>query len=330
VSGDSQKRLGEFALIETLFSPLAAAAPGAAALKDDAALLSVPAGAELVATVDTLVESVHFRRIDPPDLIARKGLRVNLSDLAAKGARPENYLLALSLASWIDDEWLRRFADGLAADQKEFGITLVGGDTTATPGPLTFSITAFGSVPAGRILRRAGAAPGDCVFVSGTIGDAGAGLEMLEAVPPTDLGQPAGLAGRYLLPQPRAALGSELIGLASASLDVSDGLIADLGHIAAASGVHIEVEAARIPLSAALQSLWGTGMHAIVRAATAGDDYEIAFTAPPSVRAEIGAVAARTGIPVTEIGRVLAGQGVTLHDSSGRPMALARPGYSHR
>src|SRR5258705_3696454 len=206
-SNSEPPRLGEFALIAELFAPLAAKNEGAFGLKDDAATLHLPPGEELVVTVDALVEGVHFLRDDPAGLIAKKALRVNLSDLAAKGARARNYLLALSLPDWIDDSWLRRFAAGLEEDQTNYSVSLLGGDTTSTPGPLTLSITALGSIAAGRMLRRAGAKPGDLVFVSGTIGDAGAGLEMLQGKASTL--SPAArqkLIQRYRVPEPRLAL----------------------------------------------------------------------------------------------------------------------------
>ena len=179
-NSEAPKRLSEFAMIAKLFAPLAANAEGAFGLTDDAATLNLAPGQELVVTVDALVETVHFLRDDPAGTIAKKALRVNLSDLAAKGASPRGYLLALSLPAWVDDEWLTRFAAGLREDQEKYGVDLLGGDTTSTPGPLTLSITALGSVPAGRMLRRGGAKPGNRVFVSGTIGDAGGGLELLK------------------------------------------------------------------------------------------------------------------------------------------------------
>src|SRR5258708_39119310 len=194
-SNSEPPRLGEFALIAKLFAPLAAKNEGALGLKDDAATLRLPPGEELVVTVDALVEGVHFLHDDPAELIAKKALRVNLSDLAAKGAQAKNYLLALSLPGWIDDAWLESFAAGLAEDQTRYGVTLLGGYTTSTPGPLTLSITALGRIPAGRMLRRSGAKPGDLVFVSGTIGDAGAGLEMLQG---KTFGLPA-VAREYLI-----------------------------------------------------------------------------------------------------------------------------------
>src|SRR6185503_12722017 len=264
--------------IAKLFAPLAANNPGALGLSDDAATVQVPSDQELVVTKDMLVEDVHFLRDDPPDLLARKALRVNLSDLAAKGATPRSYFLGLSLAPWIGDDWLAEFAEGLADDQKRFSINLSGGDTTATPGPLTLSVTAFGTVPSGRMIRRKGARPRDAVFVSGSIGDAGAGLAVLkgEGVGLTDFDRSA-LISRYQLPEPRVALGPQLLGIASSALDVSDGLLADLGHIAKISEAKIAIDATKIPVSDATQALWGQSQETIVRAATSGDDYEIAF-----------------------------------------------------
>src|SRR5262245_57496657 len=251
-SSSAPRRLSEFAMIAKLLAPLSANDPGAFGLTDDAAILSVPNGQDLVVTKDMLVEGVHFLHDDPPDLIARKALRVNLSDLAAKGAQPRTYLLGLSLASWIGDEWLARFAAGLAEDQRRFSVSLSGGDTTVTSGPLMVSITAFGTVPQGRMIRRKGARPRDAVFVSGTIGDAGAALAVLkgEGIGLSDFDRSA-LISRYQLPEPRIALGQLLLGVASAALDVSDGLLGDLEHIAKVSDVRIAIDAAKIPVSAA-------------------------------------------------------------------------------
>ena len=323
-------RLNEFAMIDEIFAPLAASASGAFGLKDDAATCSVPAGHEMVVTADALVEGVHFLSDDLPGLIARKALRVNLSDLAAKGARPEGYLLTISIPPWMDIEWLKSFAEGLAMDQSEFGVALLGGDTTRTPGPLTLSITALGSCPNGAVLRRGGANAGDLVFVTGTIGDAGAGLAILQSdndhLPETDRNF---LVRRYLLPEPRLAVGALLRGIATSSLDVSDGLLADLGHIADVSRVAIELEANRIPLSAALTKFGEPGDALIIRAATAGDDYEIAFTAPASFRQVLNGIAGDTGVAISEIGRIEAGAGVTLLDGSGTALKVEKTGFTH-
>jgi thiamine-monophosphate kinase len=317
-------------MIAKLLSPLAANDPGAFGLADDAATVNVPADHELVITKDMLVEGVHFLRDDPPDLLARKALRVNLSDLAAKGATPKSYFLGLSLAPWIGDEWLTRFTAGLADDQKRFAISLSGGDTTATPGPLTVSITALGTVPVGRMIRRKGARPRDAVFMTGSIGDAGAGLAILrgEGVGLPDLSR-AALISRYQLPEPRVALGPQLLGIASSALDVSDGLLADLGHIAKLAEVSIALDATKIPVSAATRALWGSGPEAVSRAATSGDDYEIAFTAPASTRSRLEELSRTSGVAITEIGRVEAGSGVHLLDDKGKPIVVPRAGYTH-
>lgn len=313
--------LSEFALIADVFAPLAKS-KAALGLKDDVALLSPRRGYEMALKTDTIVEGVDFFSSDPPQFIAQKALRVNLSDLAAKGAKPEAYLLTLVLPKTISTAWLRAFAKGLAADQKRFGVTLLGGDMSSTRGPVTISIAAFGSVPRGKAILRNGAREGDSVFVTGTIGDSGGGLAALRAKK-----QSPYLIGRYRRPLPRVTMGLALRGLAHAALDVSDGLLADLGHIAEVSKVHIAVEAARIPLSAALERFWGAS--AAVRAATAGDDYEIAFIAPRSRRAAILRAARATGTPVTEIGFVMRGRGVALLGRDGKPMRVTRTGWQH-
>jgi thiamine-monophosphate kinase len=329
-NSSSENRPGEFELIAKLFAPLARNAPGAFGLTDDAAILSPALGEEIVVTADMLTEGVHFRSDDPPDLIARKALRTNLSDLAAKGSVPHGYLLSLALPRSIDFSWLQSFASGLEEDQRQFSLALLGGDTTATSGPLTIAITAFGMLPVGTMIRRNGAKEGDAVFVSGTIGDSGEGLAVLNGKraggPATDCEH---LASRYRLPVPRLALGRALRGIASASLDVSDGLIADLGHIATASRVKISVKANQIPRSSAAKAVAGESVAAIVNAATAGDDYEIAFTAPGTARQEIARIASETATPVTEIGIVEAGGGVVLLDSAGSEIPVSRKGYRH-
>lgn len=322
----SSERPGEFELIARLFAPLAAH-EGAFGLTDDVAIVSPPPGHELVLKADAIVESVHFHSLDPADTVAKKALRVNLSDLAAKGAKPAGYLLTLNLPNATGMEWLEAFARGLAEDQKQFGISLFGGDTTATPGSLSISVSMFGFIPAGTLTKRSGAKPGDLVFVSGTIGDAGAGLAVLTGEG-HNISSAARdeLIGRYHLPQPRLALGQALRGIASGSLDVSDGLIADLGHIAETSHVRIAVDALRIPLSHALHALWGD---AFARAATSGDDYEIAFTAPAEKRDAVLIAARDSNTRVTEIGRAEKGEGVTLLDPSGNEIAIARAGFTH-
>ncbi len=310
----------EFELIAEFFAPLATS-PGAFGLKDDVALLAARAGHDLVVTTDTIVAGVDFFANDPPASIARKALRVNLSDLAAKGAEPFGYLLSLMLPQEIGRPFLKDFVSGLESDQKHFGLSLLGGDMSGTPGPLAISITAFGHVPARRIVRRDGAREGDLVFVTGTVGDSGGGLALLEnQAVSTSVEARARLIARYHVPEPRVRFAPALRA-ASGAIDVSDGLLADLGHIADASGVRIELEAERIPLSPSLIDLWGDGVDAVVRAATAGDDYEIAFTARSPI--------ADAHTAVTRIGKVTKGSGIALLDAEGREITVPRKGFAH-
>jgi len=324
---DKPVALGEFGRIARFFAPLAAGAPGALGLTDDAALIECPPGERLVVTVDAMVEGVHFLPDDPPDLIARKLVRVNLSDLAAMAARPVGYFLTTALPKSHGDAWLAGFAAGLALDQAEFGITLLGGDSVSTPGPVSLTLTAFGHVAVGGEVRRGGARPGDLVFVSGTIGDGALGLEAArgqldERLDATDV---AFLADRYRLPRPRVALGPLLSGLASAMMDVSDGLVGDLGHICTVSGVSGVIEAVRVPLSPAAARLPGR----VATVLTGGDDYELLFTVPPDRLADVRAAAEAAGVQVTVIGRIEAGQGVRTLDAAGREMVLAGIGWRH-
>jgi thiamine-monophosphate kinase len=323
-------RPGEFEAIARWFAPLAEREPGALGLTDDAAVLAPAPGNAFVLTVDMLVAGVHFLPDDPPDLVARKLLRVNLSDLAAMGAVPRAYFLAVALPRDVDAAWFDAFAAGLAADQREFGVTLAGGDTTGTPGPLTLSLTALGELPVDTAVRRSGAHAGDEIYVSGTIGDAALALEAIAgraAVP--DAAARDHLIGRYRLPTPRTTLGPALRGLASAMIDVSDGLLADLGHICETSSVAAEVDFAAVPLSPAAAALLAADPALAGIVVSGGDDYELLFTAPPAARAAIAALAARTGVPATRIGAIAAGQGVTLRDAAGRALTPARAGWQH-
>jgi thiamine-monophosphate kinase len=326
---------GEFDLIKRYLAPLAEAAPGALALEDDAALVAPPAGHELVATADALVAGVHFLADDPPDLVARKLLRVNLSDLAAMGARPLGYLITASWPSDTDEAWIARFVEGLAADQQAYGIPLLGGDTTSTPGPLSLSLTALGAVPEGQALKRSRAEPGDLIYVSGTIGDATLGLAVLSGdLPELSDGVRDYLIGRYRLPRPRLALGQALVerAVAHAAIDVSDGLVADLGHVCQASGLAGEVEAQRIPLSGTARAALGGRAgepDALARLATGGDDYELAFTAAPRSAETLAALARDLGLPLTRIGRMSAGAGLRLLGPGGAEIATGAGGWTH-
>lgn len=280
--------LDEFGQIAALFRPLTRGAPEALELLDDAAVIPSRPGFDLVITKDALVEGVHFLADDPPDLVARKLLRVNLSDLAAKGAAPYGYLLATAWSPAFD--WPRRqaFAEGLRADGEEFGLVLLGGDTVSTPGPLTVSATMLGWVPAGRMVRRGGARVGDLVLVSGAIGDGGLGLKAARG----EIADPEGrLAGRYRLPSPRVDLRERLLAHAHAAADISDGLIADAGHVAEASGLGLRLNLDLMPLSAEAKA-WLTSQPdraAALRAlASCGDDYEIVCAAPAAAARALG------------------------------------------
>lgn len=327
-------RRSEFQQIADLFAPLAASAPGALGLKDDAALLVPPAGQQLVVTVDAILSGVHYLPDDPPDLVARKLVRVNLSDLAAMGATPAGMLLACAFPRDCPDAWVEAFAAGLALDVAEFGCPVIGGDTVATPGPATFSLTALGWAPTGQALLRRGARAGDLIAVTGTIGDGAVGLWAAQGRL-AGLGVPAdvcaALAARYHLPQPRLAIGQALRGLASAAMDISDGLVQDLGHVCAASGVSAEIRLEAVPLSAALQTARDHTHIADELILTGGDDYELLVTIPPENWPE---VAARLGDLVPTVIGVCreddsAAETVRVLDRQGQPMKLAATGWQH-
>lgn len=315
----------EFDIISKYFAPLAA--KSALGLKDDAAFLTPPPGCDLVLTKDALVEGVHFRSEDAPELIAKKLGRVNLSDLAAKGAKPLGFLLATAFPSVMTEDWIAGFAEGLRADQEVFGWELLGGDTVSTPGPLTLSLTAIGSVPKGQMLLRSGASAGDLLFVTGTIGDSYLGLEALESGLPGDhSGQ---LAERYLCPNPRVGVGQALHGVASACVDVSDGLVADLEHLAEASGLKAELELGKVPLSVAAGELVAEGRVLRTELITGGDDYELCFAAPSSARESLAAISTPEGVEITEIGRLASGSGVQVLNDEGAIVPIKSKGYDH-
>ncbi len=325
-----EHELGEFELIARYFAPLAKRFPGAYGLSDDAASLSPAAGREFVITADVVIEGVHFLPDDAADDVARKALRVNLSDLAGKGAVPVCYLLSLVLPQGLSEHWIPGFVAGLAADQGEFGIHLAGGDTAASTGPLIIAITAIGDVPAGRMLHRGGANPGDEIWVSGTIGDGALGLLVVRG-DIEGMGAPARkyCAQRYHLPLPRVKLGPRLIGLATAAMDISDGLVADLGHLARASGVAATIEEGKVPLSPAGRAAVRRHRELIGTLLTGGDDYEVLFTAPPDAAPAIEALSKEVDVPLTRIGRIAGGKGVTVLTPSGEKRRLSRGGWTH-
>ena len=322
------KPLGEFARIARFFAPLAL--PGGLKLRDDVALIAGRSGEQYVLKTDAIVEGVHFFADDPPADIARKLLRVNLSDLAAKGAIPVGYLLTMALPKSRDDRWLAAFSRGLAADRRKYRIGLLGGDSVATRGPTMLSLAAIGRIAQGRAILRAGARRGDVVYVSGTLGDAALGLAAAKGqLPRISRVARRHLERRYRLPEPRLGLGRRLTGIAHAAADISDGLVADLGHVCTASGVGAIIETARLPLSAAARSVIAGSSQRIRAALTHGDDYEIVFTAPPSAAGRVVAAARAAGVRVTAVGHIVAGRTVRVLDAKGRWLRLSRAGYRH-
>jgi thiamine-monophosphate kinase len=320
---------GEDTLIARYFKRLATD-PGAFDLGDDAAVLRA-LGDDIVVTTDAIVEGVHFLPDDPPDTIARKALGVNLSDLAAKGAAPAGCVLTLALRA-ADDAWLSAFAQALGEDTAKFGCPLLGGDTVSTPGPLMISVTAFGRVPSGKMVRRNGAKPGDLVVVTGTIGDAALGLDVLRqgtATRAVDAAAKAMLIGRYRVPQPRTALASAVRDHAHAAMDVSDGLAGDLAKLCSTSGVSATIHAARIPLSAAAASLVASGAVGIEAIVAGGDDYELLCAIPPGSFDAFEQAARKVGVAVTVIGEFIAGSSPRFINGQGDEIVLPRLSYSH-
>jgi len=333
-AGNRPTGSGEDRLIDRYFRPLAQH-PGAFGLIDDAATYTPPPGQDLVLTVDAIVAGVHFFPDDPPDLVARKALRVNLSDLAAKGATPAGFLLTTALPKGTGEAWLSDFAQGLAADIEEFDCPLFGGDTVSTPGPITISVTAFGLLPEGTAVRRRGAKPGDVVVVSGAIGDAVLGLALrgrdVDAVEwPLDDDERLFLMHRYLLPQPRLEL-AEIIRLsASAAMDVSDGLAGDLAKLCAASGVDAVIDLAAVPLSIAARIVLSARPSLIEKLISGGDDYEILATVPADKFAALQEKAKTIGVPITKIGEIKDGTGqARFLDPDGKVLDLAQTSFSH-
>lgn len=324
----------EFDLIRRLFAPLAASRPEALGLLDDAAILLPSADTELVVTTDCLIAGVHFRAEDPPESIAARALRTNLSDLAAMGAAPDCYTMALGIPKECDETWLTAFTQQLGEDQETYEIDLIGGDTVFTPGPLTITVTAFGRVPVARAIRRSTAHARDDVYVSGHIGDATLGLALLKEGLTGISGRDADyLVNRFWYPSPRTTLGPALRGVASAMADVSDGLLADLGHICSASGVGATITADDVPVSSAAKGVITIAQTTIGALLTGGDDYELVFTAAPSFASHIQNIARDTNTTVRKIGLIQATDtpSVVLVDQAGTAIAMDHPtGYEHQ
>ncbi len=326
-------RPGEFELIHRFLAPLASKEPGALGLSDDGAVLGMEDGDDLVVSTDSLISGVHFLPDDPAPLIAAKLLRVSLSDLASMGAMPWAYTLNLALPEDWDVAWMEGFAGGLETDQALFGINLIGGDTVATNGPLSFSLTAMGKVEKGRALRRSGARQGDGIWVSGTIGDGFLGLLArkggLKELPADDR---EFLISRFQVPRPRLDLGRRLTGLANSAIDLSDGLVSDLGHLCEASGLGAEAEGGLIPLSPAARRALDMGLAGLEGLITGGDDFELLFSVPPKEEAELAAwsLTDQSGsLSICKIGTIKAGPGVRVLDGEGAALDLTDTGYRH-
>jgi thiamine-monophosphate kinase len=321
---------GEFGYIARRLAPLAAGFEGAFGLKDDAAEIAPSAGCALILTADTLVAGRHFLESDDPATAARKALRANLSDLAAMGARPLAYLTSVVWPLDAPDALKEGFADGLAVDQAIFGIHLIGGDTTAADGPWTLSVTAIGEVPKGRAVRRSGARAGDLLMVTGTIGDAGLGLEIASGR--LEAGEGAGwLLARHRLPEPRVALAEAVRAHATACIDVSDGLIADAGHVARSSGLGLSIDLERLPLSDPARAWMARQSDPAIASAflaTAGDDYELACAVPEDRAEAFAAACAEAGTSATVVGRFAGGEGVAVCHR-GSPVSVERAGFTH-
>jgi thiamine-monophosphate kinase len=319
-------------LIARYFRPLAAH-PGALGLIDDAAVLTPPPGCDVVLKTDGVIAGVHFFPDDPPETVGRKALRMNLSDLAAKGARPVGFLMSVALSKAIDEAWLAAFTAGLAEDARDYQCPLLGGDTDRTPGLTSVSIAAFGVVPHGTMVLRSTAKVGDLIVVTGTIGDAALGLELHRDAALGDRwclspALQAHLRQRYLLPQPRNALADAVRADASAAMDVSDGLVGDLAKLCRASAVAAEIDVARVPLSDAARAAVAAEPAVLETALTGGDDYEIVLTLPPAKLAGFQAAAQAAGVAVSEIGRIVSGEGARFVQN-GKALSFAQPSFSH-
>ncbi len=323
----------ETELIETYLAPLAAGFPGAFGLKDDAALFDLPSGTELVVTTDPIIEDIHFFASDRADDIAWKALAVNLSDLAAKGAEPFAYTMALAFPRPPEKAWMARFAEGLFTAQATFGCHLAGGDTDHTSGPLSISITAFGIVPAGKFVRRTTARCGDNIYVTGTLGDAALGLALNRdaSLLAEDLsgGDRGLLTARYLRPHPRTVLAPVLRTYASAGIDISDGLVKDLSRLVAGAGGGADIRFADLPLSGPARNVLKLEPRFAAAVISGGGDYEILFAAAPENETRIRAECEALRLQVTRIATIAEGRGVRIRADNGDILPAGSGGYDH-
>ena len=325
--------LDEFDRIKKYFKPLASAERGSLDLLDDAAVLPIGSASELVISTDALVEGIHYVGDEDASLIAQKSLRTNLSDMAAMGAAPWAYTLSLildPLKKCSADQWLDSFVAGLQIDQNKYDVRLIGGDSVVGAGPTVISITIIGKLNNKGPLVRSGALQNDDVYVSGTIGDSAAGLQVIKgSLDFLDLSDQIYLKNRYYLPQPRVALGLALVGLASAAMDVSDGLIQDMGHLCSASGLAAVINWPNVPLSPPVITLLESKSISISAIINGGDDYELLFTAPSILRPDIEELSKKTEVPLTRIGYMTEGADVLLMDKENQLISLAGAGFKH-
>jgi thiamine-monophosphate kinase len=323
---------GEEAFIETYFAPLAAGARGAVGLKDDCAVLGAEPGHDFVLTTDAIAEGIHFLPGDRPDDIAWKALAVNVSDLAGKGATPVGYLLSLAVPQEPAPEWMTAFTRGLREAQEAFGLALYGGDTDRRANaPLSITIMAFGTVPSGGMIQRATARAGDFLYVSGTLGDAALGLRLRQGLVPEAVGEAERqwLERRYLRPEPRLGLREALLAGATGAMDISDGLVKDLGRLCRAAGVAARIEAKDVPLSRPAADLVARHPDLRLLALIGGDDYEVLAAVPPDRAERFERLARGGGVPVSRIGWLEPGAGVVARDALGAPIDLPATGYDH-
>ena len=324
------RKLGEFEIIKTYFSPLSRSEKGAFNLTDDAAVIEIPDGKSMVVTTDTLVEGVHFLSEDLPENIAKKLLRVSLSDLAAMGSVPAYYNLSIATKLGTTSDWFKAFAEGLLADQIEFGVTLIGGDTVVTSGPLTLSLTAMGFVKKGKAISRSGAKLGDDIWVSGLIGDAALGLMAakgkLISISEENKNY---LISRYTQPIPQILLGPKLSGHVNSAIDVSDGLIGDLDHICETSKLGANIQITDIPISRAASIIVTEKPHYLDLILSGGDDFELLFTADKSFRAVAKSLIKTLGVNLTKIGVMVSRRSIEIFDENGNKYFIQNNGYTH-
>ena len=324
------RKLGEFEIIKTYFSPLSRSEKGAFNLTDDAAVIEIPDGKSMVVTTDTLVEGVHFLSEDLPKNIAKKLLRVSLSDLAAMGSVPAYYNLSIATKLGTTSEWFKAFSEGLLADQIQFGVTLIGGDTVATSGPLTLSLTAMGFVKKGKAISRSGAKLGDDIWVSGLIGDAALGLRAakgkLISISEENKNY---LISKYTQPIPQTLLGPKLSGHVNSAIDVSDGLIGDLDHICETSKLGANIQITDIPISRAASIIVTEKPHYLDLILSGGDDFELLFTADKSFRTVAKSLTKMLDVSLTKIGVMVSRRSIEIFDENGNKYFIQNNGYTH-